>query len=161
MAFKSYLITELPNDTWRLTHPEPIRLSGRQGLVARHLCALNPAETARWSLADTDWLRFVAAEPADSRWIVFEQCEEDHLCLSRVLRINGLVSGGQTELLLTLSPLEVVTTVPGLIVSVPARGRAWSEELALDGAPDRPSAPWSWCERALHVGAAVLGRSAT
>ncbi len=161
MAFKSYLITSLPNGAWRLSHPEPIRLSGRQGLVARHLCARDPSDTARWSLEDTDWLRFVMPEPVGSRWIVFEQNEDDHLCLSRVLRINGLISGGQTELLLILSPLTVVTALPDLIVSVPAGGRSWSEELALDGAPDRPAAPWSWCERALHVGAAVLGRSQT
>lgn len=159
MAFKSYIVTPLADGSWRLTYPEPVRFSGVRGLVARHLKALAPAESARWSLEDFAWLRLGLPDTSELplRWLVFEQTENDELRLSRLHRINGIVSGGQTELLLMLSPLTMIGTPPSFIVTAPAGGRSWSEELALDGSPERPDAPWTWCERALHVGAAVLG----
>ncbi len=159
MAFKSYHVTPLSNGSWLLTHPEPVRFSGPRGLVARHLAALRPVEAARWSLEDTDWLRIVHPGSADTsaRWLVFEQTEDDGIRLSRLLRIHGMVAHDQTELLLTLSPLQTSTPATRLIVTAPVGARTWSEELALDGAPHRADAPWSWCERALHVGSAVFG----
>lgn len=157
MPFKSYFITTLPNGTERLTQPQPIRFSGSIGLVARHLNDIKPAESARWSLEESEWLDLAGQPPSDSRWIVFEQIENDRLCLSRVNRINGMVCGGQTELLVMMSPLTVLTSEPTVVVAVPNGGRAWSEELALDGAPGRSGATWSWCERTLHVGSAVFG----
>ena len=157
MAFKSYSITSLPDGNRQLAEPMPVRFSGRQGLVARHLSALNPPESVRWSLEDTEWLGLAAQEPAKGRWIIFEQMEDGKLNLSRVNRINGMISGGQTELLFMMSPLTLISAADGLVVSVPSGGRAWSEELALDGAPRREGAAWSWCERALHVGSAVFG----
>lgn len=157
MAFKSYLSTPTSDGGWQLTQPTPLRLSGPQGLVARHLAALASGGRTRWSLADTDCLRLLPPEPLGNRWILFEQVEADELRLSRLHRIQGLVTGGQTELLLLLSPLQLRRGPSPRVVTVPTGGRAWSEELALDGAPDRAGAPWTWCERALHVGAAVLG----
>jgi hypothetical protein len=139
-----------------------VRFSGPHGLVARQVGKPGVSPDAHWSLPDTHWLSLLPA-PAQldarfaPRWLVFEQTEDDALRLSRVLRINGVLAHGQTELLFTLSPLSVVKSLPAIIVTAPADGRVWSEELALDGSPDRPNAPWSWCERALHVGAAVLG----
>lgn len=159
MAFKSYHVSPLSNGNWLLTRPEPVRFSGPRGLVARHLAALKPEESVRWSLEDSDWLRLIHPDSADAcaRWLVFEQAENDGLSLSRLHRINGMVSRGQTEMLLTLSPLETSTPATRLLVTVLAGARSWSEELALDGSPDRADSPWSWCERVLHVGATVMG----
>ena len=157
MAFKSYTVTALADGTYQLAQPLPVRLSGEHGLVARHLETIKPAESARWSMEDDEWLALATHENAAGRWIVFEQQEDGLLSLSQVNRINGMIRGGQTELLFKLSPLTLLRESNGFIVSAPTGGRAWTEELALDGAPGRHGASWSWCERALHVGAAVFG----
>jgi len=126
--------------------------------VARHLTALDSVESVRWSLDDTDWLRLMhpGSSDARARWILFEQSQGDQLRISRLHRINGMITNFRTELLLILSPILVLQQVPRLTVTAPSAGREWSEELALDGAPDRPGAPWSWCERDVQIGAAVL-----
>jgi hypothetical protein len=160
MAFKSYTATARPEGGWILSSPVPMRFSGPKGLIARHVCAPGYLTNIHWSLSDTFWLGLcpLPDETAPgSRWIIFEQIEDDCPRFSRVLRVNGVIAHGQTELLFTMSPLLSVQSQPTIIVTAPVGGRIWSEELALDGAPDRKNAPWNWCERALHVGAAVLG----
>ena len=155
MSFKAYTVTPLSDGTWRLTRPEPVRFSGRRGLVAQRLSAQFPS--GRWSATDEEWLRMVAPTTTEPRWIVFEQSEDDTLRISRLTAINGLALGGRTELLLQFSPLTVCRATPVLIASAPSEARAWSEGLALDGAADRADSSWLWCERALNIGATVLG----
>jgi hypothetical protein len=159
MGFKSYRIAPSGPKCWRLDAPEPLMLSGRFGLIARHVLA-DPLRAARpWQLTAEELLRLSQPTPAADRWIVFEQVEGANLHLSRLERLAG-VSGHETELLATFAPLLVLARGAGLSVEEPAVTRCWTEGLALDGGAHAPGAPWHWCSRPLNLGTTVLGPAA-
>ncbi|MDX2187476.1 MAG: hypothetical protein SFV32_11125 [Opitutaceae bacterium] len=158
MAFKIYTITPMGTDRFLLGDPEPVRFSGKRGLVARFLESHSPDQPS-WSQAESDWIRLVDPLDQRQRWIVFEQTEMEEVRLSRLMKIAGTDHRGQTELLLTLRPLQVIEERPLLTCIAPRDGRAWCEELALDGSPGRGDSTWNWCPRPLHIGSATVGRT--
>ncbi len=162
MSFKSYAVAPLADGTFLFSKPEPVRFSGSHGLIAKYTAMLPAADSdGRWMLTIEDCLRLMGTLPStEERWIVFEQTEDDRLRLSRLASVKGSVVAYSTELLLTLSPLTVLTPPPRLTAEVPTNARTWCEQLALDGAPGRQGASWRWCDRPLHIGAAVLGAPA-
>ena len=156
MAFKSYLVTPAADGGRQLTAPEPLVLSGRHGLIARHVLA-DPERASRpWLLLPDDLLRLMAIPPRGPSWIVLEQTEGTDLRLSRLEKITG-VSNDQTEILLTLTPLSVIRRSPILTARELASGRAWREELALDSGAFSRAGHWRWCNRPLNIGATVVG----
>ena len=157
MAFKNYHLVPAESGTWWLDAPEPVVLSGPNGLIARYVLADRKRAASPWQLTPLELLRLAGAPHPETRWIVFEQAESDGLRLSRLERISG-ISAAKTEMLLTLSPFAVIQAGPALFVRQPPDGRSWSEELALEGGAFSPSGTWRWCLRSLNVGATVLGQ---
>jgi hypothetical protein len=159
MAFKNYHFIPAGPGAWWLDAPQPFVLSGPNGLIARHVLADRERAASPWLLMPQDLLRMAGSPHPETRWIVFEQAENEELRISRLERVAG-ISSAQTELLLTLSPFSVVRAGPALFVKQPPDGRSWSEELALDGGAQAPSGTWCWRTRALNIGATVIGSGA-
>jgi len=156
MAFKAYLVTPAADGTLELTAPEPLVFSGRHGLIARHVLA-DPERASRpWTLLPDDLIKLTNTPPRAPSWIVLEQTEGSDLRLSRLEKIAG-VSTEQTEILITLVPLSVIRRSPILTARELSSGRAWREELALDGGAFSRDSHWRWCNRPLNIGATVVG----
>lgn len=171
MPFKIYQATpDAANNGWRLLTPLALRFSGQQGIIARHVRTLAPnAEGQAWALDESDIAGLVLPVPplleAPVTYLpVFEQVEgagegTGALRLSRLRRIRG-VSTATTELLFTFSPLAVFFSAgvdAGICVREPSNAREWSEELSLNGGLENLDGPWTWGDRALNIGAAVIG----
>ncbi|MDR2862458.1 MAG: hypothetical protein LBV54_01075 [Puniceicoccales bacterium] len=163
MPFKSYQITpDSASGGFLLEAPQPLVFSGKHGLIARHIRRLQPdSEGSAWTLHEDDIADLLIPPPTTTRWLVFAQQDGDsssELRLSRLLRIRGF-SDAQTELLFTFSPLAV-HTIDGdparLLAHEPTHGREWNEELALNGGLSNLDGPWTWCDRALNIGATVM-----
>jgi hypothetical protein len=167
MPFKIYQATpDTAAGGWRLRAPLPLRFSGPQGIIARHVRTLAPdAEGQAWALCENDIVGLALPVPSVSDapavcWLVFEQTEGGGaLRLSRLCRVRG-ISATTTELLFTFSPLAVLPpdgTDAEIRVSAPSNAREWSEELSLNGGLAALNGPWTWGDRALNIGAAVIG----
>src|SRR6266568_4026829 len=86
MAFKCYQVTSAGHRCWQLNAPEPLLLSGRHGLIARHVLANRDRAGTPWQLTPADLLRLVEPPRAADCWIIFEQAEATELLLSRLER---------------------------------------------------------------------------
>ena len=157
MGFKSYRFTVQPNDSWLLDDPQPLRFSGPNGLIAQwyrlHRLELSDGP---WIVPAAEWLSltFNAAESAQ-RWIVFEQAEGGVRKFARMERINGQF-GSQARIMMLFKPPQCTAGTMPLVVSEPARGCGWSEELSIDGGCGSEGCTWRW--RAPQLGfASVVG----
>jgi hypothetical protein len=131
-------------------------LSGRRGLIARHVVA-DPARACQpWILMPADIIQLIGTTLPSPSWIVLEQTDGTHLRLSRLEKLSG-ISSDQTEILLTLMPLTVIERGAMLTVREPTSARAWREELALDSGSFSLDGNWRWCSRPINIGATVLG----
>lgn len=158
MGFKAYRFTVQPNDAWSLDHPEPLRFSGPQGLIAQWY-RLNRLELGDgpWLVTAREWLALAfGAEESARRWIVFEQGDGGGRKLARLERINGQF-GTQTRIMMQFKPLQGRGSGVPVTVVEPECVCGWGEELSIDGGSDSSACTWRWMAPQLGFASVVAG----
>lgn len=156
MGFKSYAYHEQVDGSLTLDDPQPLVLSGPNGLIARYVLANGEKARGPWKLCPGELHALAMVETlVRDRVIVFELVEENQLELLELLSVNGL-SSDRTDLMVSFSPLTVVQPAGPLTVRRSEVGRTYGEDLTLDGGVDAPKAKWRWTKPHLALGGVVL-----
>ncbi len=160
MSFKSYASCSCSGDNALVfSDPQPLVLSGRQGLIARFVQAEPVLADRPWRLSPEDLHRLANASlHAAGRQIVFEQTEDAQLELLLLQSVTG-VSSDHTDMIFAFETLIVVERGPTLKVRPPSQRRVYTEELSLEGGVLCLRGTWHWRKPALALGGVVCGGS--
>jgi hypothetical protein len=143
---------------------QPLRLSGRDGLIARHVQTLSDAKTQSWQLDAAALLKLAGIAPtSDAFAILFDVTARDatSVCLYELARIHGSCSDTSTQLALDF--FVVVDKEIGdnaaefagkFEITPPTQPKLLGEMLALTGGPG--GGDWKWDATVLQLGATVV-----
>jgi hypothetical protein len=156
MSFKSYALHPQPDHTLVLQDPQPLVFSGPHGLIARFVLSDPARASDPWKLCagELHALAFPSLLVRD-RAIFFEQTAGNKLELQWLQCVQG-VSGRQTEMMFSFSPLTVVHSVGSLVVRPPTSDCTYNEGLQLEGGVLSPNGSWHWGRPHLSLGGVVL-----
>jgi hypothetical protein len=141
-----------------------LRLSGRDGLIARHVQTLSAAETPSWKLDAAALLKLAGVAPAgDTFAVLFDVTARDaaSVCLYELAWIRGSCHDTSTQLALDFS-VVVDKEIGGnaaefagkFEITPPAQPKLLGEMLALTGGPG--GGDWKWDATSLQLGATVV-----
>ena len=162
MAFLIY--KKYPNaETVRYEKFQPLKLSGPDGLIARHVKTLTRAEAESWKLGAGGVLKLAGFPAAvDEFAVLFEVTgQESNVCLYELTRIHGSCLDTSTQLALDFT-VVVDQTLDGdpaayaknFEIVPPAKPRQLGETLALGGGPG--GGDWKWAGTSMQLGATVV-----
>jgi hypothetical protein len=163
MAFLIYKKTA-GDKTVRYEKIKPLKLSGRDGLIARHVQTLSDAETQSWKLEASALLKLAGIAPPDGELaVLFDVTARDatSVCLYELARIHGSCSDTSTQLALDFS-VVIARKIGGnaavfagkFEITPPAQPKWLREMLALTGGPG--GGDWKWDATSLQLGAIVV-----
>jgi hypothetical protein len=143
---------------------KPLKLSGRDGLIARHVQTLSDPETQSWKLDVAALLKLVGIAPAsDALAVLFDVAGRDatSVCLYELARIHGSCCDNSTQLALDFS-VVIDREIDGnaaefagkFEITRPAKPKFFGEMLALTGGPG--GGDWKWDATSLQLGATVV-----
>ncbi|MGO9585700.1 MAG: hypothetical protein ACLP2Y_05855 [Limisphaerales bacterium] len=143
---------------------KPLKFSGRDGLIARHVQTLSDAETQSWKLDAAALLKLAGITPArDTLAILFDITARDakSVCLYELVRIHGSCRATSTQLALDFSVVidreidgNAAVYAGKFIITPPAQPKLLGEMLALTGGPG--GGDWKWDATSLQLGATVV-----
>ena len=163
MAFLIYK-KNADGKTVRYEKIQPLKLSGRDGLIARHVKTLSDAETQSWKLDAAALLKLAGIAPgSDVLAVLFDVTARDatSVCLYELARIHGSCSDTSTQLALDF--FVVVDKEIGdnaaefagkFEITPPTQPKLLGEMLALTGGPG--GGDWKWDATSLQLGATVV-----
>jgi hypothetical protein len=161
MGFLIYKRTAA-NGSVRYTKLKPLKLGGRDGLIAKHVQALTDAETRSWKLDAITLLQLAGHDAADAV-VLFDVAGRDATSVSlyELTRIHGSCRDTSTQIALDLSVLidrEVGEDAAGVAqefdIRADAQPKRLGETLSLSGGP--AGGDWKWGTSALQIGATVV-----
>jgi hypothetical protein len=163
MAFLIYKKT-VAGKTVHYEKIKPLKLSGRDGLIARHVQTLSDAEIKRWKLDAAALLKLAGiAQASDTLAVLFDVTARDatSVCLYELARIHGSCCETSTQLALDFSVVidqEIggnATEFAGRFEITPqVQPKLLGEMLALNGGPS--GGDWKWDATSLQLGATVV-----
>jgi hypothetical protein len=163
MAFLIYKKTAA-GKTVRYEKIQPLKLSGCDGLIARHVKTLSDAETQSWKLDAAALLKLAGIAPSsDGLAVLFDVTGRDatSVCLYELARIHGSCRDTSTQLALDFSVVidrEIggkAEEFAGKFKMTPsAQPKLLGEMLALTGGPG--GGDWKWDATSLQLGATVV-----
>lgn len=141
-----------------------LKLSGRDGLIARHVQTLTDAETQSWKLDAAALLKLAGiAPPSDALAVLFDVTVHNatSVCLYELARIHGSCCDTSTQLALDFSVVidrEICGNAAEFVgkfeITPPAQPKLLGEMLALTGGPG--GGDWKWDATSLQLGATVV-----
>ena len=150
--------------TVRYEKIKPLKLSGRDGLIARHVQTLSDAETQSWKLDAATLLKLAGITPtSDTLAILFDVTARDgtSVCLYELARIHGSCRDTSTQLALDFSVVidreiggKAAEFAGNFEMTPPAQPKLLGEMLALTGGPG--GGDWKWDASSLQLGATVV-----
>lgn len=161
MGFLIYKRTTA-NGSTRYAKLKPLKLGGRDGLIARHVKSLPSAKTQSWKLDAASLLKLAGQEDADSV-VLFDVAGRDatNVCLYELTRIHGSCRDTSTQLALDLSVLidrevgeNAAQVAQDFEINTGAKPKSLGETLSLTGGPG--GGDWKWGTSALQIGATVV-----
>jgi len=162
MAFLIY--KKYPNaETVRYERLQPLKLSGSDGLIARHIKTLAEANTRSWKLGVGTVLKLAGFPAAvDEFTVLFEVTgQESNVCLYELTRIHGSCLDASTQLALDFAVVvdQQISGDPAAYaqkfeIPLPEKPRLLGETLALSGGP--AGGDWKWVGTSLQLGATVV-----
>jgi hypothetical protein len=165
MAFLIYSKT-VAGDTIRYERIKPLKLGGRDGLIARHAKSLSSDQSVAWKLEATA-LTGLAGAAGENLAVLFDAAPADAtaVCLYELTRIHGSCADTSTNLALDFNVLvdrKLAGFLPDSTASFSApcgeTPKILREILALTGGPG--GGDWKWGESPMQLGATVVsGRS--
>jgi len=163
MAFLIYKKTANGKNV-RYEKIKPLKLSGRDGLIARHVQTLSDVETQSWKLDAAALLKLAGiALASDAFAVLFDVTARDatSVCLYELARIHGSCRDTSTQLALDFSvviDLEIggnaAEFAGNFEMTPPAQPKLLGEMLALTGGPG--GGDWKWDATSLQLGATVV-----
>ena len=148
----------------RYARLKPLRLGGRDGLIARHVKTLSDAEARSWKLDARNLLELAGhANDPGTLSILFETAgtESGSLCLYELIKIHGSCRDMSTQLALDFAVVldqEVDGDSEALArrfeVVPPARPKLLGETLSLTGGPGGGN--WKWGAPPIQLGATIV-----
>jgi hypothetical protein len=150
--------------TVRYEKIKPLKLSGRDGLIARHVKTLTDAETQSWKLDAAALLKLAGIAPTnDALAVLFDVTARDatSVCLYELARIHGSCGDTSTQLALDFSVVidreiggNAAEFAGKFEMKPPAQPKLLGEMLALTGGPG--GGDWKWDATSLQLGATVV-----
>jgi hypothetical protein len=146
----------------RYERMKPLRLGGREGLIARHVIAMPSGQTESWKL-DAAGLLKLAGVAGENLGVLFDAAGHDAtaVCFYELTRLQGSCSDTRTNLALDFNVLldrkldnSESAAAPAFEAPVPAMPKKLGEMLSLTGGPG--GGDWKWGEAALQIGATVV-----
>jgi hypothetical protein len=151
-------------ETIRYEKLQPLKLGGRDGLIAKHVKTLTCDETRSWKLGATGLLKLAGLTGAvDELAVLFDVAGKDatNVCLYELTRIHGSCADTSTQLALDFAVVvdqemgdNVATYAKSFEIPVPEKPRLLGETLALSGGPG--GGDWKWAGTSLQLGATVV-----
>jgi hypothetical protein len=143
---------------------KPLKLSGRDGLIARHVQTLSDAKTQSWQLDAAALLKLAGITPSsDGLAVLFDVTGRDatSVCLYELARIHGSCRDTSTQLALDFSVVvdreiggNATEFAGNFEMTPPAQPKLLGEMLALTGGP--AGGDWKWDATSLQLGATVV-----
>lgn len=143
---------------------KPLKLGGRDGLMAKHIKSLPSAQHRTWKLGATDLLKLAGIDAAaENVAVLFDVAGKDSTsaCLYELVKIHGSCRDYSTQLALDFAVVldqEIGDDAPAyakkFIVNVPAKPRLLGETLSLSGGPS--GGDWKWGTPPMQLGATVV-----
>ena len=151
-------------ETVRYEQLKPLKLGGRDGLIAQHVKTLTEAETRSWKLDTASLLKLAGHTPASGELaVLFDVAGRDatNVCFYELTRIHGSCRDTSTQLALDFTVVLDQEIGDGAAefagdfsVTPPARPKLLGETLALTGGPG--GGDWKWSGTSLQIGATVV-----
>ena len=141
---------------------KPLKLGGRDGLIAKHVKTLADAETQSWKLDAAGLLQLAGHDAADSA-VLFDIAGRDatSVCLYELARIHGSCRETSTQIALDLSVLidrevgeDAAEVAQEFDVPADVQAKRLGETMSLSGGP--AGGDWKWGTSALQLGATVV-----
>jgi hypothetical protein len=151
-------------ETIRYEKLQPLKLGGRDGLIAQHIKTLTGDKTRSWKLGATGLLKLAGfAGAVDELAVLFDVTGKDatNVCLYELSRIHGSCADTSTQLALDFAVVvdqemgeNAANYAQSFEISVPEKPRLLGETLALSGGPS--GGDWKWVGTSLQLGATVV-----
>jgi hypothetical protein len=143
---------------------EPLKLGGRDGLIAGHVKSLPVGETGSWNLTAAAILKGAGFGSDNGELtILFDATGRDatSVCLYELIRIHGSCRDSSTQLALDFAIL-VDQNIHGngaeysrqFEILTGYKPKALGETIALSGGPS--GGDWKWTESAMNLGVTVV-----
>jgi hypothetical protein len=163
MAFLIYKKTTASGRA-RYEQLQPLRLGGRDGLIARHVRTVPSDDCASWHLDTAALLKLAGRDAAaEGLTVLFDigGPQATNVCLYELFQVHGSCRDTVTELALDLYIVvdrEIGAAVPAFLrefeVPVPDQPRRLAEILTLSGGPG--GGDWKWGAPSLQLGAMIV-----
>jgi hypothetical protein len=163
MAFLMYRRT-LEGNRIRYELEGPLRLSGVDGLIARHVGSLPAAEHASWKLDAPGLLSLALSTPVPDGLVVLFDITDRHgrgLCLYELKSIHGSCRDTTTQLAMDFNILvdqepggDAVQHGRAFLVAADGERKQLGEMMALSGGPG--GGVWRWMNPGMNIGATVV-----
>jgi len=162
MAFLTFNRTP-GGDVVRYQRIQPLKLAGRDGLIARHVQSLPRGQTEVWTLEATA-LAKLAGHAGENLTVLFDAAPGDPaaVCLYELARIHGSCRDTSTNLALDFNVVvdrdladDVADFTAAFDVPTAAPLKNLREILALTGGPG--GGDWKWGTSPIQLGATVVG----
>ncbi len=142
----------------------PLKLGGRDGLIAGHVKSLPGSETGSWSLTPATMLQRAGfASDNGELTILFDATGRDatSVCLYELIRIHGSCRESSTQLALDFNILVDQNFSGNLAeysrqfeILAGHKPKVLGETLALSGGPS--GGDWKWTASAMNLGVTVV-----
>ena len=163
MAFLTYKKT-VGGGNVRYEQLKPLKLGGRDGIIARHVKALAESEHRSWKLAAADLLKLGGVDAAaENIAVLFDVAGKDatSVCLYELVKVHGSCRDTSTQLALGFAVVvdqEIGDDAPAyakkFTIPVPERPRQLGETLSLSGGPG--GGDWKWGTPPMQLGAIIV-----
>jgi hypothetical protein len=165
MAFLIYERTPAGSEV-RYRKLAPLKMGGRDGLIARHVKALPDRDARGWKLEVTELLRLAGHAGTDAGGrltVLFDVTGRDatSVCLYELLRIHGSCRDTSTQLALDFSVVldeevgdDAASRATAFGVIPPERPKLLGETLSLSGGPG--GGDWKWGTPPMQLGATIV-----
>lgn len=161
MSFLIYRKTNAGKNI-RYERMKPLKLGGRDGLIARHVIAMPPGQTESWKL-DAAGLLKLAGIAGENLGILFDAAGHDAtaVCFYELTRLHGSCRDTRTNLAMDFNVVldrKLENSEPAAAAAfeapVDVMPKKLGEMLCLTGGPG--GGDWKWGEAALQIGATVV-----
>jgi hypothetical protein len=149
-------------ETIRYEKLQPLKLGGRDGLIAKHVKTLSDEDARSWKLATPDLLKLAGLEAINTT-VLFDVTGNDasSVCLYELVKIHGSCRDTSTQLALDMTVVvdkeigdDAAAYAKDFEIPVPEKPRQLGETLALSGGPG--GGDWRWGTPPVQLGATIV-----
>ena len=161
MAFLTYKKT-VTGDTAAYEQLKPLKLGGRDGLIAKHVQTLSDDASRSWKLHAAELLKLAGLDAAKTA-VLFDVAGKDatSVCLYELVKIHGSCRDTSTQIALDMTVVvddEIGDDSPAFAkkfeIIMAAKPRQLGETLSLSGGPG--GGDWKWGTPPMQLGATVV-----